>query len=240
MTNSHDGEQAPLLGKIAAGGKASAPSSGASSAQPANTTTSGSDNDNLRKFRAAIGINLVSPGHTTPGSLESAPSGTRGVYKELITQQRRLRMQYIFMDSLVYLCHGLQIVIGATLTALGPTGQHHTFAITLLGAINTGVAGILALMKGQGLPERWRKNAGELAKVQDFVEETEALLVMDGGRRSEEEVEGLVKEVFERYEAAKYTAESNRPENYTVPTSQQKGKQNVADANDGANGNHSS
>jgi hypothetical protein len=41
-------------------------------------------------------------------------------------------------------------------------------AITLLGAINTVVAGVLALIKGQGLPDRLYHDQAEYRKLQDW------------------------------------------------------------------------
>lgn len=51
-----------------------------------------------------------------------------------------------------------QIVVGAAITALGPSGGEHKLAITILGAVNTSIAGLLAFLKGRGLPERLRRN----------------------------------------------------------------------------------
>lgn len=41
-------------------------------------------------------------------------------------------------------------------------------AITLLGAINTVIAGLLALIKGQGLPDRLYHDRAEFRRVQDW------------------------------------------------------------------------
>jgi len=64
-----------------------------------------------------------------------------------------------------------QLVVGATLTGLGPAAGDHPQAITVLGAVNTGVAGLLGLLKGNGLPDRLRKDGFELRKVLDYIEE---------------------------------------------------------------------
>lgn len=40
--------------------------------------------------------------------------------------------------------------------------------ITLLGAFNTVIAGVLALVKGQGLPDRWYHDQAEYRKLQDW------------------------------------------------------------------------
>lgn len=169
------------------------------------------ENDNLRKFRQAIGINVVLEEN---GDLESARLGARGLYKEIIANQRRRSRAYYLTDAVMYISLGAQIVIGAALTALGPLAKLHPTAITLLGITNTSIAGILALLKGQGLPDRLRKDEFEMRKVQDYIEETEARLVLAGDTLTLEEVDDAVQKVFLKFNAARDTAEMNRPDSY--------------------------
>jgi hypothetical protein len=63
----------------------------------------------------------------------------------------------------------LQIVIGAVLTALGSVGRSSDIAITVLAAINTFLAGLLALIHNSGLPDRYRMDKIEFAKVADYI-----------------------------------------------------------------------
>ena len=169
------------------------------------------ENENLRKFRQAIGINVALQEN---GDVESARLGARGLYKEIIANQRRRSRQYYLTDALMYLSLGAQIVIGAALTALGPLAKLHPTAITMLGITNTSIAGILALLKGQGLPDRLRKDQFEMRKVQDYIEETEARLVLAGDTLTLEEVDDAVQKVFLKFNAARDTAEMNRPDSY--------------------------
>ena len=169
------------------------------------------ENDNLRKFRQAIGINVVLEEN---GDLESARLGARGLYKEIIANQRRRSRAYYLTDAVMYISLGAQIVIGAALTALGPLAKLHPTAITLLGITNTSIAGVLALLKGQGLPDRLRKDEFEMRKVQDYIEETEARLVLAGDTLTLEEVDDAVQKVFLKFNAARDTAEMNRPDSY--------------------------
>lgn len=169
------------------------------------------ENDNLRKFRQAVGINVVLKENS---DLESARLGARGLYKEIITNQRRRSRAYYLTDAVMYISLGAQIVIGAALTALGPLAKLHPTAITLLGITNTSIAGVLALLKGQGLPDRLRKDEFEMRKVQDYIEETEARLVLAGDTLTLEEVDDAVQKVFLKFNAARDTAEMNRPDSY--------------------------
>jgi hypothetical protein len=201
--------------------------------------------DNLTKFRKAVGININLD--DTGADLESARKGAKGLYKEVIKQQTRRSRQYIFVELVFYLALGAQIIIGATLTALGPISRLHARAITILGIVNTATAGLLALLKGQGLPDRLRKDEYEMRKVQDFIEETESRLVVGGaGTLDVEELDELLQEVFGKYNAARDTAEMNRPDSYglqaqaAVQRSQSKGSfgvgRNLVAAGEGSNG----
>jgi hypothetical protein len=199
-----DDEQTPLLG--------SSKPSKIIPKQPPKFADNDTD-DNLTKFRKAVGININVD--DTGADLESARKGARGLYKEVIDQQTRRSRQYILVEILFYLALGAQIVIGATLTALGPISGLHSKAITILGVINTSTAGVLALLKVQGLPDRLRKDEFEMRKVQDFIEETESRLVVGGeGTLDTEELDELLQQVFGKYNAARDTAEMNRPDSY--------------------------
>ena len=65
-----------------------------------------------------------------------------------------------------------QIAFAAILTALGASGSSYK-VITVFGAVNTAIAGILALVKGRGLPARLRKDWVGLRQVRDYIEERE-------------------------------------------------------------------
>ena len=170
------------------------------------------DNAFLSRFQQAIGIDST----TTPQSdLESARHNAKRIYKEVLSAQKWRRNQYRFVEVIYYLAILANIVIGATLASLGPLSVLHPMAITVLGIVNTSTAGMLALLKGQGLPDRLRKDQFELRKVQDFIEETEARLafrMVDD--MTEKDLDDLVKEVFDKYNVARDTAEMNRPESY--------------------------
>jgi hypothetical protein len=216
------------------------------------------DDTNLDKFRKAIGINVEA--HTD--DLEAARKGATGLYKEIISTQRWRSRQYRIIEVLYYLALGAQIVIGATLTALGPQSGLHAKSITLLGVVNTSIAGILAMLKGQGLPDRLRKDVSncpgprtsrsrcllrhgmfprvpqlmrhfpllytfparqsltpkfqefEMKKVQDYIEETETRLMFTEDGLTDDELDDLLQTTFAKYNAARDTAELNRPDRY--------------------------
>jgi hypothetical protein len=50
----------------------------------------------------------------------------------------------------------------------GPSAGDHVIVITVLGAVNTVVAGVLALVKGQGLPDRLFHDRAEFQRLLDW------------------------------------------------------------------------
>lgn len=98
-------------------------------------------------------------------------TATTHIREKLISQERHQRAQYHLFNTLFNLLTIAQVIIGAAITALGPLGDQHMLAITILGALNTSIAGLLALLKGRGLPQRLRRNMSELSKVIDHIEE---------------------------------------------------------------------
>ena len=123
--------------------------------------------------------------------------------------------QYHVVEGLYYLAIGANVVIGATLAGLGPSSKLHPTAITVLGVVNTSTAGVLALLKGQGLPDRLRKDEYQLRKVQDFIEETDIrLAVMPKDAFTSEELDHVIQQVIENYNTARDTTEMNRPASY--------------------------
>jgi hypothetical protein len=198
-------EQAPLLGN-----SSYKPSSKPSSATPPLNALA--TEDNLTKFRVAIGINVD---ETIFADLESGKKGPRGLYKEIIAIQRSRYLQYQAVEALYYVAIIVQILIGAFLASLGSLPTLHPILVTALGIANTFTAGILALLKGQGLPDRLRKDEFQMKKVQDFIEETEIrLAVAGGGSWTAEELDSAMEQIFDKYNSARDTAEMNRPSSY--------------------------
>lgn len=122
--------------------------------------------------------------------------------------------QFRAMWCVVLFCHFAQIIIGAALTALGPLANDHGVVITILGALNTVIAGVLALVSGQGVPDRIQKDEIGYRKIQDWIEETESLLSVGIIGKNRKEVGLLVEEAFKKYNAAKSNEENNRPNSY--------------------------
>ena len=185
---------------------------------PAGLEMRGPNDENLAIFRRALGINYhaghtETQGHTIEeGRLHSAV----GIYKSVIVTQGRIRARHAALTAFLYSCHFAQIVIGAALTALGASTEQQQgrwkWTVTGLGAMNTVLAGVLAMVKGSGKQQRLSRDRIEYRKLQDWIEETEALLAVGVIGRNRREAGLLVESAFKRYNAAKSSEDSNQTE----------------------------
>ncbi|KAI1172910.1 hypothetical protein F4777DRAFT_484373 [Nemania sp. FL0916] len=178
-----------------------------------------SNNDeNLLIFRKALGINMhagVSQSSSKyTGTLEEGRKGAIGIYKTVIETQTQKAVRHALLQTFLYLVYFAQIIIGAALTALGATSAQHQTLITVLGAFNTVLAGVLAVIKGSGQPQKLGKDRVGYRRLQDWIEETEALLAVGIIGRSKRDVGLLVESAFKRYNAAKASEENNDPDFY--------------------------
>ncbi|CAK7213624.1 hypothetical protein SBRCBS47491_001868 [Sporothrix bragantina] len=192
---------------------------------PAGLDRRKANDENVVLFREAIGIpaRLSSPAATAPPEAAHDPepgvvhdpshehSHATGIYARIIAEKQAKMWQASVLNSLINTCHVAQILVGAVLTTLGPSAQDHAVSITALGATNTVLAGVFALLKGQGLPDRLRKDATAFRRVQDWIEETDALLVAGVVGRDRREVGMLVETAFAKYNAVVARSEEARP-----------------------------
>lgn len=190
----------------------------------------------LKIFRRAVGINSDAPAATyAPSGPSAAEQGRKpaGIYRQAIERRRKHRTQNLIVSWTLNVLHFAQVVIGATLTALGPNAARHAVPITALGALNTVIAGVLALLKGQGMPNKLHRDEMEFRRLQDWIEETEALLATGIIGRDNKEIGVLVESAFRKYESAQKSVENNRPDNYVPdPGSQSKTKKSSRSKSD--------
>ncbi|KZL87406.1 c6 transcription protein [Colletotrichum incanum] len=170
---------------------------------------------NLLLFRRAIGINTRSEPHDEC-NLEAGRATALGIYAATIAAHRRFRTLRILVTVLVYTCHATQLVIGAVLTSMGPSAGIHRVGITVLGGVNTVVAGVLTWMKGQGMPDKLRRDETEFRRLQDWIEETEALLTLGTVGGTREEVGELIAAAFRRWHLANERGEEGKTEDYRL------------------------
>jgi hypothetical protein len=163
------------------------------------------------------------PEHHQPTPIDSSDesqtyltyeAATAGLRKKLTRKGKEQRFQYQPISIIFNLIAIAQIIFGAAITALGPSGGEHMLAITILGAFNTSIAGLLALLKGRGLLERLRRNSIEIAKVLDFIQERAILLRYGNSQTSNYGISVLLQEAFQAYTFAEQIIEGNQPDTY--------------------------
>ncbi|KAI9775401.1 MAG: hypothetical protein M1839_001256 [Geoglossum umbratile] len=156
-------------------------------------------------FQTAVGIPVSAQ---NPYSIYKK---NRGIYLYVIHKERYSRWSYHIFEFVINVCLMLQILLAAALTALGASSAKHTI-ITAFGAANTILAGTVALLKGQGLPNRLRQDWNTWRDLRDYIEEKEREI---GCGKPGVDVWAEVKIVEDKYDAVKQNQEKNRPDSYT-------------------------
>ncbi|KAK3671711.1 hypothetical protein LTR78_008444 [Recurvomyces mirabilis] len=95
-----------------------------------------------------------------------------GLYGRICERLNYTNTMYRTFDILTYSLLILQLFLSAVFIVLGGLARTDThIAVACLGAVSTVVAGALALMKGNGLPNRLRQSRDNLRNVQFEAEE---------------------------------------------------------------------
>jgi hypothetical protein len=95
-----------------------------------------------------------------------------GMYTRIVTKYEYINTKYRIFDVLTYALLILQLMLGAVFIVLGSLTNIDSHAsIAVLGALSTVTAGALALMKGQGLPNRLHQMRDNLHNVKFEAEE---------------------------------------------------------------------
>ncbi|KAK8013852.1 C6 transcription factor [Apiospora arundinis] len=191
---------------------------------PAGLGIRAANDENLLIFRKAVGINYLPPVRgpafdtsstvVSPRTLEEGRRQAIGIYRSVLREAAHKHTLYTVTTVLLYLCYFAQVVIGAALTALGSVAAQYSTTITVLGALNTALAGVLALIRSSGQPQKLGKDQVGFRKLQDWIEETDALLAVGIIGRNRREVGLLVEVAFRKYNAAKESEENNRADMY--------------------------
>ncbi|KAG4277879.1 hypothetical protein FPRO04_07122 [Fusarium proliferatum] len=93
-----------------------------------------------------------------------------GLYRDCIYRRAISSYSFHFIGFVRAILFVLQLMIGASITALSSGGASDT-AITILAASNTVIAGLLALLHNSGIPDRYRYDKSEFQKVEDHISE---------------------------------------------------------------------
>ena len=145
-----------------------------------------------------------------------------GYYQRAVDEQLKASILYNCCDIFFTAVYILQISVAAIITALSAyTG--HRITLTILGAVNTVLAGLMAYFKGMGLPFRLRKSRDQFDAVRIYAEYKERQFseyVHFGTVRSDPSITSLdpwieADTVRKLYEAAKKDEQDNYPDLYS-------------------------
>ncbi|KAI1619890.1 hypothetical protein EDD37DRAFT_196583 [Exophiala viscosa] len=149
MTN----ERTPLLGSYAYGDSEEYPSA-----------------DPHQQFCMLVGVPSSAP--ELQGKKQPVPK--KSLYGRVTRQLGSQRFTYLATASLSSTLLLTQVVLGAALTALGASRSSHIL-ITIFGALNTVIAGLVAYLKSRGQPMRARMYRDDLERVVDEIENSEVM-----------------------------------------------------------------
>jgi len=140
-----------------------------------------------------------------------------GLYRDVITSRTKSQRTYNVVSFLYSFCVVLQLVLGAILTSLGASEKvtKKTIPITVIAALNTVNAGIIALLHNSGLPGRIRNDWAEYSQVEMFISQ----LIHTGVVPKDMSLADIKTDCWTRYQKARETVVGNKPANYigTVP-----------------------
>jgi len=121
-------------------------------------------------FCALVGV----PASNAPNSNRKWPRSS--LYGRATNQLFHQSITYNFTASLNNTMLLSQVVLGAAVTALGASASSHLL-ITIIGALNTVIAGLVAYLKSRGQPMRARMYREDLERVVDEIENAEVMFL---------------------------------------------------------------
>lgn len=165
-------------------------------------------NNKLAVFRQLTGIDSVPALKLT--EILGRPASNLGIYARTVRAEDRATLQYRIFSFLINACLGIQIIVAASLTALGAGNGPHR-VVTGFGAINTIIAGFLTYLKGSGLPNRYKHQQNQWEKVREYIEQRERDFCLE---RCTLEVDEEIDIIERMYEDVRSEMESSMPDSY--------------------------
>lgn len=118
--------------------------------------------------------NLVGIPSSTLPKYKRRNYGEATLYERAKHKRSRQQCTYAFTASLSNTLLLSQVILGAALTALGASESSHIL-ITVFGALNTVIAGLVAYLKSRGQPMRARMYRDDLERVVAEIENSEIM-----------------------------------------------------------------
>ncbi|KAM3451570.1 hypothetical protein MY3296_005235 [Beauveria thailandica] len=120
--------------------------------------------DHHAQFCELVGVRPLNHPHE-----ESHRAHPQSLYVRAVDRRRGQNLTYMFTATLVNTLLLTQVVLGAALTGLGASNSSRVL-ITIFGALNTVIAGVVAFLKSRGQPMRARMFRDDLSRVVDEIE----------------------------------------------------------------------
>ncbi|KAK0249752.1 hypothetical protein LTR91_003173 [Friedmanniomyces endolithicus] len=137
-----------------------------------------------------------------------------GLYHDIRTNHEYMHRAFYYFELGAYTALLGQILLSANFVVLGAMRGDHHVAIAILGAFSVAIAGILALIKGQGLPMRLRIERDALWEVQLQAEELHWQVAA-----GKPVMFADVKRIWSRFVQVKREASLNHPDTWNSSTS---------------------
>ncbi|CAH0043730.1 unnamed protein product [Clonostachys solani] len=120
--------------------------------------------DHHTQFCQLVGVRPVNHPHDEPHKPRP-----QSLYGRALQRRSAQNFTYMFTASLINTLLLTQVVLGAALTGLGASNSSRIL-ITVFGALNTIIAGVVAFLKSRGQPMRARMFRDDLSRVVDEIE----------------------------------------------------------------------
>ncbi|UNI21619.1 hypothetical protein JDV02_007595 [Purpureocillium takamizusanense] len=144
-----------------------------------------------------------------------------GLYRDIVQERNKYFLLYHAASISQAALMVLQLLIGASVTSLGAMRANTGIAITVLGAVNTVIAGLIALLHNGGLPDRFRYDMIQFEELEDHIKELLDSAIAPANMTTDQ----VLAECFDRFREAKATVAANLPVNYNSRSSQSGGGQ---------------
>ena len=183
--------------------------------------------DQLNLFRHLTGVTShpsMACSHFQSGG---RPAPNLGIYARVVHNEQDAKRGYKYFSWLINGCLGLQIIVAAALTAMGAAGASRS-AVTVFGAINTVIAGVLTFLKGSGLPNRLKYYQTEWKRIREFIEQRERDFSRPGCNLNLYDAVSMVETM---YEEVKMDLEASTPDRFAGFSSTRKGAQQAEPIN---------
>lgn len=134
---------------------------------------SGETNDSVgeyyHQFCYLVGIEAIDTPSSGSGKKPRFKPQKDALYSRVVGHLGRQTAVYYLTATLTNTLLMSQVVLGAALTGLGASQSSHIL-ITVFGALNTVIAGLIAFLKSRGQPMRARNFRDDLERIVDGIE----------------------------------------------------------------------